>query len=135
MTTWKLHISNIPECPCADLIRNSQKPVEGRTYTHNRRQMQVGDFVDFVQSGEETVVCCITFIHTYPTLEDYLHGEGVDCALPGVSFERAVELYNTGGVDPPRPWSTPDERELCRQETGFGFVGIGLEPLPVLVDI
>ena len=135
MTTWKLHISNIPECPCADLIRSGHKPVEGRTYTPKHRQMQIGDFIDFVLPTGDILVCCITFIHMYPTLEDYLIHEGVDRALPGVSFERAVELYNTGGVYPSMPWSKPDERELCRQETGFGFVGIGIVPLPELVDM
>lgn len=131
---WDITIQNPKECPCADLLLSGEKPIEGRTYKKKYREMKTGDFLQFALPDKTTRSLEIVDIRLYKTLEEYLQTEGADNALPGVTYERAIELYNTGGRNPPRPWSRPEEREAALKETGFGFMAIAVEPLPALTS-
>lgn len=127
MTTWTMHISNNPLCPCADYILSGQKIIEGRTYSQKRREMKVGDFIDFVNPDKDIIKCVVTQIKLYATLEDALFSEDLSQILPNVPLETAIELYNTGGTTPPQPWSRVEEREEAQMQTGYGFMLISIE--------
>lgn len=120
-------ISNPPECPVADLIRNGRKTVEGRVYDAKRRRMKTGDTIVFtVAESGETFRRQIKALRKYNTLEAYLTAEGYDNCLPGVSsFEEAVRLYNTGG-ESGVPWADPGKRKIAREETGYALLAIEL---------
>jgi len=121
-----MSISNPPECPVANLLREGKKTVEGRVYDEKRRKIKEGDYIDFSVQGTKFRVQ-VQYLRLYPTLEDYLRGEGVERCLPGISdFNEAVRLYNTGGQSNV-PWADPKKREEARLATGYGMVAIGVK--------
>lgn len=125
MMTHNMTISNPPECPVADLIRDRRKTVEGRVYDAKRRLLKVGDTIVFTVTGTgEKIRRSVTGLAFYESLGTYLLGEGVQNCLPDVgSFEEALDLYNTGGQSG-IPWADPIKRAEARKETGYEMVAI-----------
>lgn len=128
MSVHSMSISNPPECPVADFLISGKKPLEGRVYDDKRRNIKVGDVVKFtIRKTDIVFEKEVKYLNLYPSLEEYLSGEGVKRCLPGIeNFEEACYLYNTGGLSK-IPWADPKKREQAFKETGYAMVAIGFE--------
>lgn len=103
------------EDPWFTLIKNGVKPVEGRKNSPKYATWKTGDKLVFAL-GEQEFVTTITKISKYKTLEDYLEGETLARALPGVlTLEEGVNIY--------LQWSTREEIE----ENGFLGIEVSLQ--------
>lgn len=99
--------------PWFTLIKEGKKPVEGRKDNARFRDWKVGDTIVFTL-GDASFRTRIAYIHRYASIEDYLNGETLARALPGVpTLEEGVRIY--------LQWSTREE------VAERGFVGIGVE--------
>jgi len=96
--------------PWFSLIRDGTKTVEGRKRSPKWSWIQPG--IDIIMiCGEESVRFHVTHINHWDSIKDYLRGEGLARALPGVATEDEGEATYL-------QWSTLEEVSLC------GFMGI-----------
>lgn len=96
--------------PWFSLIRQGLKPVEGRKGLPKYSNWNAGDKLIFFLGNNEFETI-ITGINRYESIQDYLNGEGIERALPGVqTVEEAIRIY--------LQWNTLAEVEK------YGFLGI-----------
>lgn len=113
---------NNPNCPLLDYIKTGKKTVEGRLHTGNYLNIHENDIIIFKTRGEDDVYVKVVYVHKYKTLEDYLKNETVERALPCVSsLDEGVRIYNK--------WSSKEQRDRLLNETGYSFIGFGIELL------
>lgn len=104
------------EQPWFNEIISGRKPIEGRKKSPTWAKVKIDQKVVLkcTETGEERFFR-ITHINEYPTLKDYLIGEGLNRALPEVqTLEQGIEVY--------KQWSTEDELKK------YPFLAIGLTP-------
>lgn len=87
--------------------------MEGRKGLSKYANWQKGDMLVFFL-GDDEFETTVTGINRYDSIEDYLKGETIERALPGVkTIEEGVRIY--------LQWSTREEIEK------YGFIGIGVQ--------
>ena len=103
--------------PWFKYLKIGMKPVEGRKNTPKFSSIKKGDIVVFRSSlTYETFNAQVTKINHYEAIEQYLCGEILERALPGVaSIEAGKRIY--------LQWSTEEEVKEC------GFIGIYIKVL------
>lgn len=117
----KMYDMHVAE-PWHNHIKMGRKPVEGRKASPTWGGVAEGDIIRVIggAGGADVVVAQVTGVTRYgpgpTTLRDYLAGETLARALPGVeTFEEGAAIY--------LQWSTAEEIE------GLGMLGIQLEVL------
>lgn len=101
--------------PWFSLIRDGQKPVEGRKASPSYTRIKSGDTIEFF-CGNEFFLAQATGINCYSSLEEYLEKETLERALPGVSsFDEGIKIY--------LQWSTRE------QINKHGFLGIQVKKI------
>lgn len=126
-TFHQIHVISNSRTPVLTSIKNGSKPVEGRKNSPFYQKIKKDDIILFEAKREsdndlKELYCCVTYIHKYRTLEDYLEKEGYKKTLPWTnSMEEALQSYNS--------WTRPEDRNFLLQKYGYSFLGIGVAPI------
>ena len=116
-----ISILNPTVCPTFDYIKKGIKTVEGRKNSKKYQGYKEGDILIF-SFESEIAKTKIVYIHKYATIEEYLYHETLERTLPGIkTMEEAVSIYNL--------WSSEEERNKLKDESGYGFLGIGISKI------
>jgi ASC-1-like (ASCH) protein len=109
MTEHRIHCQE----PWFSLLKNGQKPVEGRKNSLIYQKIKVGDCIEFFE-GTRSFKALVTGINKYPSLKEYLSTEGLARALPGVAtMAEGLAIYHA--------WNSPKDIEK------WGFLGIQIK--------
>ncbi len=109
MTTHKIHCQE----PWFSLLKNGQKPVEGRKNSPLYQKIKVGDHIIFFE-GSKSFEALVTGINKYNSVEEYLKSETLERALPGIaSIQEGLAIYHS--------WNTPQDIDK------YGFLGIQIK--------
>jgi len=107
--THRIHCQN----PWFTYIKQGRKTVEGRKGLPKYANWQKGDKLVFFLDDDEFETT-VTGINRYDSIEEYLQGETIERALPGVlTMEEGVKIY--------LQWSTRAEIHK------YGFLGIQVQ--------
>ncbi len=98
------------EEPWFSLLKNGQKPVEGRKNSPFYQAIKVGDSIEFFL-GANSFQMSVVGINHYASLKEYLEVESLARALPGIkTMEEGFAIYQA--------WNSSSE--IAR----WGFLGI-----------
>ena len=101
-----------------DAIKAGIKTVEGRLNKAKFHDLKTGDIITFsCKETGEILYCTVTTLHTYPTFEAMLQGEGLTNMLPWAkNIQEGVAVYE----------SFPGFRDEVKE---FGALAIGIRRL------
>ena len=83
-----------------DYIKNGKKTVEGRILKDRYKNVNTGNVIEFINSGneKERVFCKVTNIEMFDNFTQMINKVGVEKLLPNISSEEeGINIYNSFG--------------------------------------
>lgn len=117
MTTHYIKYKNPIDIDLYSAIKTNKKIVLGKTNTDEYQKIQVGDIIK-LWAREGILVCKVTFINKYQTVEAYINKEGVRNSIGiDISIKDTLKIY----------YGCCDMKKIAElnDEIGVGFIGIG----------
>ena len=127
MNIHQMSFKDPPNCPLYSCIRNSLKTVEGRKNSPSYQSIKPGDII-VLQDKKGDLVCNVTYVNKYHTVEEYLKDETLEKALPCVTtIDDGIKIYEQ--------FVRKKDIEDLNEKHGYGFLGIGIQFIEERVNL